>query len=274
LDYRFDVEVTDGEGATELRRDIGWLLGDLARAVPGDHQYRLTGVDGEQGRLVLLERHDGVIWDPVPPSDALIRMIGDVNIRAATSRPDQLVLHAAAVSLDGVGLLLPGPSGAGKTMTAAALVSAGFAYLTDEAAAIDPDTLHIEPYPKPLSLRSGWRPILHGHGAGADAPETEELVRASDLRPQSIGRQSPARLLLFPRYVPGATTTLTPMSRAQALVEVANNSFNFVEHGGEWLDFLRRLVMGCWCGRLTTGNLDDAVALVFRLVRTEGSAHS
>ena len=121
---------------------------------------------------------------------------------AVASRPDQLVLHAGAVSLGGFGLLLPGPSGAGKSTLTAALVSGGFAYLSDEAAAIDPASLEIEPYPKPLSLHGGSLALLGRPVPLRRRASDEQVVACSSCAPApSADRFQPA-CSSFPRTRP------------------------------------------------------------------------
>jgi hypothetical protein len=81
-------------------------------------------------------------------------------------------------------------------------------------------------------------------------------------------------MLVFPAYEVGATSALLEMSRAEAMIEVANNSFNFVDHGGAWMPLLRRLVTACWCGRLTVGDLDEATELLIQLARARGGVEA
>ena len=263
LDYRFSVEVSGGPEKRQVRDHFAWALGDLGSRRSSDHRYLLVPATGGTAEPVFGLYRDGEpMGEPATASNALVRLVTDVNLHAIQSRPDRLVLHAAALSVGGRGLLLPGPSGSGKTMLAAALATAGCGYLTDEAASIDPGTLEIDAYAKPLSLRSGSLAVLGRRGPGAGT--SHEMIPVSALRAGSVGRPVPAWALVLPRYEPGATTVLRPISRAEALVEVANNSFNFVDHGGEWMHLLRRLVLACWCGRLTMGDLDTARDLLLR----------
>lgn len=71
----------------------------------------------------------------------------------------RLHLHAALVAREGRGVLVVGEREAGKTTLAAALVRAGWTYLTDETVAFDlalPQLAH--GYPRPLRLRRGaWQ---------------------------------------------------------------------------------------------------------------------
>jgi hypothetical protein len=98
----------------------------------------------------------------------------------------------------------------------------------------------------------------------------KQVIASSVLAKGAVGRSTPARFIVFPTYQADPTSILTPMSRAEAMVEVAASSFNFVDHGGAWMPLLQRLVSGCWCGRLNIGDLEQAVELVTQLVRVEG----
>jgi hypothetical protein len=256
--------------AGEARNNVVWALRDLAATPDGDHVYQLRVETDSAGGQVAVALDGAALGAPAPLWSTVDRLVADITRGAIASRPDHLLLHAAAVSFAGQGVLLPGPSGTGKSTSAAALVLAGFDYLTDEAAAIDPETLEMAPYPKPVSLRPGSAQQLGITMPGLGRLGSPGLAPSSVLRAHSAGRQVPVRLLLFPRYVPGVTTQAAPMSRADALVEVTNNSFNFVNHGGEWLDMLRRLVMQCWCGRLNIGDIDSVPALVRSLLQDQG----
>jgi hypothetical protein len=259
LDYAFRVEVTG-----TLRKNVVGALRSLEAPRTDAHVYRLTEHRDGEDVVVVVERDGDMISAAAPSSRSLANLVADVTSHAIASRPDQLVLHAAALSLNGRGLLLPGPTGSGKSTLAATLIAAGFDYLTDEAAAIDLETLEIAPYPKPLSLRP--RPTVPAEPGS----EPSELVSCSALRPDSRGRKVAARVLLFPGYQPGAAAVLEPMRRAEAFVEVTNNSFNFVDHGGQWMEPVRRLVMQCWCGRLTVGDPERVPALIQPLFGARG----
>ena len=255
-----------------LRERITEAFGDLAGSPSDANVYRLTETPLGDRELVVIERDGVIIGGPTLPASALVHLMSDINGLAITSRPDQLILHAAALSLDGRGVLLPGPPGSGKSTLAGALVAAGFDYLTDEAAAIDTETLEVAPYPKPLSLSAPVARLLGVHAGLQEAEMGEALMPSSALRANSGGRRVPARLLLFPTYVAAGETELVSMTRAEAFVEVTNNSFNFVNHGGEWMGLLRRLVTQCTCARLMTNDLDRAAKLIRHLLAPQGGS--
>jgi hypothetical protein len=78
------------------------------------------------------------------------------------------------------------------------------------------------------------------------------------IRPGAIAAPCTARAVVSPRFEPGATTALEPISRAEAVMLLAENAFNFSVHGAAGLDALAAVVRSCECYRLTVGALDDA----------------
>jgi hypothetical protein len=271
--YSFEVEV-DGALMSALEPPLRRALEGLRRGVgigfgPRPPScYRLNRVSrDDEIVLVRLERDGDVLASALPPGQALVSLVTDVNHQAIATRPDRLTVHAGAVSFEGAGILLPAPSHSGKSTLTAAMVSAGCDYLSDEAVSIDFASLEMEPYAKPLSLSPR---SLHALGYRDHAEGPTEMVPASYLRPGSWGHSVQPRLLVFPHYEKGNTTTLTTMSRGEALVELANNSFNFVEHGGEWLPGLRRVVAACSCWRLAMGDAKEAAETVLRAAQNPG----
>jgi hypothetical protein len=57
-----------------------------------------------------------------------------------------------------------------------------------------------------------------------------------------------------------------PQARAEALVMLAENAFNFHDHGRQGLDTLARLVRGCATHHLEMDDLAEACAAVRRLL--------
>ena len=131
----------------------------------------------------------------------------ELNRLAAASRLGP-ALHAGAVrSPEGVVVVLPGESEAGKSTLVGTLVQAGWDYLTDEAIGIRPGSLLAVAYPKPLALGPGSRGVL------GLPDQAGELVDAARLRPGAAvppGDVGPVGAVVLTRYSPGAGTEMTP----------------------------------------------------------------
>jgi hypothetical protein len=156
---------------------------------------------------------------------------------------------------------------AGKTTLVAALVRAGFGYLTDEAVAFGWDDHNIEPYPKPLSVDpGGWElfPELEpDFDLATDSSKvTQWQLAPSDIRSGTVGRRCAARFVVFPRYENGTETKLESMNRATALIELAKNTFAFKDQAHRALETLDAIVREVECFRLSMGDLDAACELV------------
>lgn len=200
-------------------------------------------------------------------------------MREATGGFDQLLVHAGVVARDGEAILLPAASGSGKTTLVAGLVGAGFDYLSDEVAAIDPTTLEVAPFPLSLSIKPGSMDLLADVVPALPDDVARFLegrcpVRPDDIRPDAVGTVSRVRYVICPRYEAGAPTSLQPCSPAQGLAQLGENAFNLPSFGRRGLHLLADLVRHARCYRLRVGDLDEAVEAVSRLVGQRSPAHS
>jgi hypothetical protein len=83
---------------------------------------------------------------------ALMLLDSQVRLYVGVNAPDTIFIHAGVVGHQGMAIVVPGRSFAGKTMLVTALVRAGATYYSDEFAVLDEEGL-VHPYAKPLSLR-------------------------------------------------------------------------------------------------------------------------
>jgi hypothetical protein len=253
-----------------LTRHIGKLFADLTTSAPDGHRYTIRTVGRLAGNPRCELTLDGHLLFEQPVPERLVpSLVQHVN-RRAVEDCDLLTLHAGGVESGGMGLVFPGIMEAGKTTLVAGLVRSGFGYLTDEAVAIDRESLLIQPYPKPLSLDPGSWPLFPELEPQADLATdeykaSEWQVPIGAIRPGALGRSCPVGVVVFPRYEPGADAALEPLGRAEALVELAQNTFKFPDRSRDTLDLLAEVVRPAACYRLTTGELDRAVEAVSSL---------
>jgi len=180
-----------------------------------------------------------------------------------------VVVHAGVVGTGSGALVVPGPSGTGKTTLTAALVAAGFTYFSDEMAAIDPDTGLVVPVPRGLSLKDGSFEVLKDL-----SPTLRGNVRSGrgvwPLSPRTIGGtpatvSAPLRYLVRMERRSGGPTELRPIRRGEGLLDLTSNAFNLESLGRPAFHVLAEAVRSADCFRLTVGDLGEAVRLLLAL---------
>jgi hypothetical protein len=235
------------------------------RSAPELPIYRFTS-DGATYRL-LLQRE--MIVESRDPRDALNHFSWHVNSEAMQTAVDHLVIHAGAVvTPTGSGVLLPGPSGSGKTGLVAGLVRQGFGYLSDEAGAIDPLSRQVHPYPKALSIKPGM------FGRFTDDVDRSRawpisaqmwLIDAETLRSDAIAASTGVDRVIFPTHRAGAVTHVTPLSAAETVIALHENTANRSIFGPRALPLLGDLAKRAASYRLETSDPDEALRVVGEL---------
>jgi hypothetical protein len=216
-------------------------------------------------------RVDGEHTASAAHPEALVPNVVHSLNRETATQCEHVLVHAGGVERHGIGVVLPAHMESGKTTLTTGLVRAGFGYLTDEAVAFRRDTREIVPYPKPLSIDEGAWPLFPELEPDEPFPtdgykETQWQVPPAAIRPDALGHPCQARFVVFPTYEEGATTELVALTRAEALVELAKNTFRFDQQGRPTLEVLAEVIRGAEVFRLPNGSLDEAVALITGLV--------
>ena len=208
------------------------------------------------------------------PGAVLHRVAWEITRAAIDSERCSILVHAGVVARDGRAVVLPAPPDAGKSTLVAALVAAGFDYLSDEAAVIDPGTLRCRPMPRPLGLDPGSWPLFPELAPRdpfvVECSAAMWLVAPDALRPGAIGAAAPAEIaaIVVPGYDPRRPTTAASLPRAEALTLLSEHSFDFAGHGRRGFRSLARLVASVPCRRLSVRELDRAVAEIEALIET------
>ncbi len=143
--------------------------------------------------------------------------------RLAVTHSNLLCMHAGVVSGPRGLIAIPGRSGLGKTTLVAALVRAGFGYVSDETLAINRDTGHVTPFPRPLGLGADVWPVLDLPG-DPPPPGRERCLPATYFGAVDKAGGVVADLVLA-RRAPGECR-LEPARRGDAVGELLTRSFN------------------------------------------------
>ena len=267
LNHRFAVRSTHG--------GIGRFVEEMCKSFCVADQGPFTwysivhGLPGDAPHALYVNE-DRMVHGP-DASDVVSYLIWHINRQAIRSSHDRVLLHAAAASLEGFGVLLPGAMESGKTTLVAGLTMSGFQYLTDEAAAIDPETLSLHPYPKPLSVDPGSWTVLADlaprlDGSTAAYFDKQWQVPPTAIYPEAVSGPVQATVVVFPNYERGADTDVAPMPKSEALLVMLEQTFQFHAAGPRNLEVLARLLEDVTCYRMISGDLDEACQAVTHLV--------
>jgi hypothetical protein len=137
-------------------------------------------------------------------------LLGELELFIAAHARRNVFIHAAAVAVNGRGIVLPGRTHSGKTTLAAELVRAGALYYSDEYAVLDAHGL-LRPYPRPLMMRAT--------GSAAAGPVTVESLGGTTGR-----RAVPVGLVAFLRHRSDATFAVSSVSPAHGVLGLIGNA--------------------------------------------------
>ena len=253
------------DDAVEVRADDPRVL-DRVRAIFGDlHGDRpptaAVGLErvGEAGIRI----HGRGLDRLVETDDELDEALASWLNRVVAPSTSVLALHAGAVrSPDGQVVVVVGASGAGKSTLTAALVQAGWDYLTDEATGVRADTLDAVGYPKPLALDQTSRSLLGiTSWSGDTVPVTHVRSDAVAVR----GDAGRVAAVVVPVRSPGEPLSVTTLDAATAVVAMAPNAINLGPAGQAGLDALAALAERSTCVELVYDELVSAVVAVAAL---------
>jgi hypothetical protein len=139
-------------------------------------------------------------------------------------------LHAGFIERDGIGVLLGGPGGSGKSTTSLACMQEGWAYLADDYVSVERTPTGIVAYGAynsahldPTHLQRFPRLVpdaIHGKLARED----KSLVLASNLQNVRLSGKAGLRLIAFPRVVDRPESSWRPATKAESLLRIAPSS--------------------------------------------------
>ncbi len=204
---------------------------DLLQLIDG--LYAHCAVDGVPAHIIeIVSEPDGfcvavdatVQLRGIAEEALLGRFVWEVNRMVRSTPGTRILIHAAAVEIDGRGVLLCGASGSGKSTLALALVERGARYLSDEIAAIDDVTMTVSAYPKPITLRpDSWEFVT---SLFPNCPsEVAGLMR--DLWfvvPKSASDETRASLIVLPNQLVGVGAAIAEVGGDAALVALCENT--------------------------------------------------
>ena len=120
-----------------IETDVKFLF-PVRATVSAPIQASIRIDEQEPGRFSILKGAQAVSSN-LTRVELLVWLSEEITEALITRQNQTLVFHAAAVGWRGTSIVLPGPSGSGKSSLAAWLVNRGFDYLSDEIALLTKD---------------------------------------------------------------------------------------------------------------------------------------
>ena len=139
-------------------------------------------------------------------------------------------LHAAALQMEGQGLLLIANSDCGKSTLAYSLVRQGWGYLSDDAILLDATcpAIRAHPFRRAFGLDFEAQDFFPELAAGTYrrqfAEEEKWAMNVNQLYPTQAAEEGTPRVLVFPQIVDDTTSRLVEIGQAEALFEVVGQS--------------------------------------------------
>lgn len=248
------VETDDSFLRVELARVLDPLVvsaASIGRQRRSDHQHlSITSLDGHW----VIRRNDVKVATVGTRSAAIRTVVAECNSAPLPHVTDAVVFHAAGIDFGRGVVLFPGVSNAGKSTLAAQLLCRGHGYLSDEAIAVDLDSLRARTFPKSLALESSALDALAGSGfpkPGPSTPSTAVDIDPRLLGPGRLSRGGAISAVVFPRFDPATASALVPLDPVDALRNLLANAFDFDHVGQPAFDALVRLAGALPCYSLT-----------------------
>ncbi|MCW2959428.1 MAG: hypothetical protein JWP18_2231 [Solirubrobacterales bacterium] len=181
--------------------------------------------------LYSLMRDDTPLTSSVDLETALGILDAEIRMTIAVNVPTGVFIHAGVVAAGNRVIVLPGRSFAGKSTLVEALLLQGATYYSDEFAVVDASGL-VTPYPRPLSIRQL-------KGTGTKPVDGSKEVRAEDLGAPTGSEPLPVGLIAAVRFLPDATWTVEPRTRAQGALILLSHSLTGQSDPGRVLPLVR-----------------------------------
>ena len=212
-------------------------------------------------------------FKPLPHDQAFPMLEWGLNWCVSTQAHHYLIIHAAVVEKNGLAAILPAPPGSGKSTLTAGLVLSGWRLLSDELTLIDRQTGLIQPLPRPVSLKNQSIDVIRQFDPDVyiNRPSHDTIKgTVAHMRPprESVLRQHEAARpgwVIFPKWVAGSPTTLTPRSQAQTFMFLAQNAFNYSHLGEDGFRVGSALIDQTACYDFRYSQLHEAIDAFDRL---------
>lgn len=217
------------------------------------------------------------LYSYVPANSLLPHLEWAINQEVTRKSGQYLQLHAASLAFQDQGVLLTAKSSCGKSTLAAMLLARGWQYYCDEMSLVNVHTQHLHAFPKAICLKEGAVKLAERYGLELNCRNYYAIafkgyvayINPVRINSRAISEPRPLKHIFLPQYVPGQTRPeLREVSRAQVVLDLAENLFNKNMFGDETINYLGRIVRNASCYRIFTGDIEKTCELLESTILT------
>jgi HprK-related kinase A len=205
---------------------------------------------------------------PLPVGHAFPLQEWAMNWCISTQAHHFLMLHSAVIERNGCAVIMPAPPGSGKSTLCAGLIHRGWRLLSDELALISlSGDRMIAPLCRPVSLKNQSIDVIrHFVPEAVLSPLTYDTSKGTVThmkipvgQVERMHEQARPKWVVFPKYAANVKAELTPRSKANSLLELGRNSFNYSVLGLTGFEVLADVIAASDCYDFRYSQLADAV---------------
>lgn len=214
-------------------------------------------------------------FEPLPADHAYPLLEWAMNWCISAHAHQNLLLHAAVVERQGLAVILPAPPGSGKSTLCAGLINRDWRLLSDEMTLLSLTDGGVTALARPVSLKNEsieliqrfapqavFNRVSHGTSKGSVTH-----MRAPAEHVRRVNDRATPRWVVFPRYIAGAAPTMRPRPKADSMLELGRNAFNYMVLGQQGFEVLGDMVVDCDCYDFHYSDLNGATAAFDQLLQ-------
>ncbi len=189
---------------------------------------------------------------------------------AYQAQPYLISLHAASVEKNGKVIVMPAVAESGKTTLTATLIQHGFKLFSDESTSLDSNG-YVHPLPFCMNIKeSSWHVLakMYPQLSKSDTHSRFDNQNIRFITPRNMheGRQK-ASHIVFPKYIPGAKTSLTSINATEALLRINEASYQVQDNmDKDKFELILENLISLPKFTLEYSNLDEAIDTINELV--------
>lgn len=189
-------------------------------------------------------------FTPLPLNQACAQLEWGLNWCIAGHSHHYAIIHSAVVEKNGLGLIIPGAPGSGKSTLCAGLVLSGWRLLSDEMALISLEDLKLHPVPRPISLKNVSIDIIREFDSSAKLGEIVSKTSKGNIAHLQADKDSISRQeetvsnykILYPTFSADSALKVEPVKPAESCMKLIENCFNFNILGSEGFNTLTNVI--------------------------------